>query len=98
MFQPRNEKQLMSVGGGRGDSWKMSGLTAPLKIRDDGDVSILHLCLSLGDGECLLLVGGWTVLTMLHELTLLSSTPLLPTFALMSENIHQPEKHMNVPG
>ena len=45
----------------------MAGLKASHPIRDDRDISILRACLSLRDGECMLLESGWTELNHAHR-------------------------------
>ena len=58
MSEPRNGKQLMSVGGEEEEDCpgKMAGRKAlPVQISDDRDISMLSAWLSLGDGECPLL-------------------------------------------
>ena len=68
--------------------WQEGRKTPPVQIRDGTDISILCACLSLAEGECLLL--GVAVLSHPHELTLLSSPPSLPTLGLTSGDIHEP--------
>ena len=61
MSEPGNGKQLMSVGGEEEEDCpgKMAGRKAlPVRISDDRDISMLCAWLSLGDGECPLLVGN----------------------------------------
>ena len=56
MSEPRNGKQLMSVGGEEEEDCpgKMAGRKA-LPVRISDDISMLCAWLSLGDGECPLL-------------------------------------------
>lgn len=67
-----------------------AGLKGPARSWADGEVSTLRVCLSLGEGACPRCGMAGLCSAMPQELTLLSSSPPLPTRGRPSGNTPEP--------